>query len=285
MPEQDKIATIAPLICSYAMLRTTVAAGMERDFNSIIPQAALTVGHNDDAIWAAMQALPAEMQQWHNAMTEDKRQHGIDGHLFNVFSLWDRFSGINEPTHSRLLHFLLSNDELHGQGNSFLLEFLKLIDVESPEEGEWTVTAERGRVDVMLRRDSPFSVVIIENKSNWAVDQANQLYRYWYRNIHRCAEDCLTQYYSANRRHRIIYLSPNEYKTYSEQSCTKPARSFFDSAEEFYSLPDRIPLCPVLWTFNSQYQLWLEKCIELLDAANHPMREYIRQYKEYCKTL
>lgn len=226
-----------------------------------------------------LRRLSADIIDWHKQVVEHKALHTIDGHLFNVFTLCNRLLGIKETTHSALLHFLLSNDELHGQGNKFLIKFLELAGIETPETGEWKITAEIGRVDVMLRREHPRSVVIVENKSNWAPDGPNQLYRYWYRNIHTCPEDCHAEYYENNNRYRIIYLAPNSQKVYSEQTCGRPAEKEFENA------PERLPLNPVIWTFNNQLQEWFEQCIAVLDSNNHPIREYIRQYKEYCQTL
>lgn len=99
------------------------------------------------------------------------------GKYVNVFSLWYEFSGISEPIHSRILHFFLSDNPMHGQGKLFLSAFLEYIGF---EKEEWIITTEEGRVDVLLRRLNPLGAVIIENKSNWAEDQPNQLYRYWY---------------------------------------------------------------------------------------------------------
>ena len=229
--------------------------------------------------------LCAGIVEWSNHIAEDKALHYIDGHLFNVFYLWSRYSDIGEPLHSRLLHFLLSDDELHGQGNKFLIKFLKLAGIDNPAAGKWHITAEEGRVDVMLRRENPRSVVVVENKSNWAGDQPNQLYRYWYQNIHHSPEDFTSGYYSNNNQYRIIYLAPNSNKAYSDQTCRRPDRRFFGSEQEFNMAPEYLPLTPEVWTFNGELQRWLDECMELLDTTNHPVREYIRQYKEYCQTL
>lgn len=243
-----------------------------------------TISRND-----TFRTLTADFAEFHKWILEDKEQHTVDGHLFNVFHLFGRHWGIDEPKHSKLLHFLLSDDELHGQRNKFMLEFLNLAGIDNPEVGKWEVTAETGgRVDVMLKRSHPHSVVIVENKSNWAGDQANQLYRYWYQNIHRYSEDLDEKYYERNNRYRIIYLAPNEDKNYSEQTCCKPSKKWFSKHGkrcDYDKLPDKLPLKPVAWTFNGRLQEWLERCMEILDVSNHPVREYIRQYKEYCKTL
>lgn len=242
-----------------------------------------TISRNEE-----LRALVADFAEFHKWILKDKELHTIDGHLFNVFHLFSRYLGIGETLHSRLLHFLLSDDELHGQRNKFMLQFLTLAGIDNPEVGKWDVTAETGRVDVMLKRSHPHSVVIIENKSNWAGDQTNQLYRYWYGNIHRDSDDLDEKYYDGNNRYQIIYLAPNENKNYSEHTCCKPAKEWFIEHGEqcdYDKLPDKIPLKPVVWTFNGQLQEWLERCVEILDGSNHPVREYIRQYKEYCKTL
>lgn len=229
--------------------------------------------------------LCADIVEWSNHIAEDKRLHTIDGHLFNVFYLWSRYSGIGETLHSRLLHFLLSDDELHGQSNKFMIKFLERAGIDNPATGKWHITAEEGRVDVMLRRENPRSIVVVENKSNWAGDQPNQLYRYWYQNIHHCPEDFNSGYYSNNNQYRIIYLAPNRNKAYSDQTCSRPGREFFGSDEDFDMAPEYLPLTPEVWAFNDELQRWLDECMELLDTTNQPVREYIRQYKEYCQTL
>ena len=225
--------------------------------------------------------------QHSNAKKQIIEQHRQDGHLFNTFFLWNRFTGISEPTHSRILHFLLSDDNLHGQGNLFLMELLKKLNIESPEMGQWIPSAELGRVDVRLVRQNPRSVVVIENKSNWAGDQPNQLYRYWYNNIHSCAEDCLPEFYQDNDRFKIVYLVPNEIKQISNHSLLKPSIDWFQglSKEEYESLPDILPMTPIIWSFDTQINQWLQKCEDLFDVRNTPLRNFIKQYRTYCNEL
>ena len=225
--------------------------------------------------------------QHSNAKKQIIEQHRQDGHLFNTFFLWNRFTGISEPTHSRILHFLLSDDNLHSQGNLFLMELLKMLNLESPEMGQWIPSAELGRVDVRLVRQNPRCVVVIENKSNWADDQPNQLYRYWYNNIHSCAEDCLPEYYQNNDRFKIVYLVPNEIKQISNQSLMKPSINWFQgiSKEEYESLPEVLPMIPIIWSFDTQINQWLQKCEDLLDVRNTPLRNFIKQYRTYCNEL
>lgn len=208
-----------------------------------------------------------------------KKQLRIDrGEFINVFSLWNEFSGITEPIHSRILHFFLSNNSMHGQGNLFLGLFLKQIGIDIRENDEWVSTAEVGRVDVMLKRFHPRSVVIIENKSNWAGDQENQLYRYWCENIHHCEEDCSEEYYKSHPEYKIVYLVPNNSKCISKSSLEKP-QNFGDI------LPPFLPLNPIILSFEEDIAAWLTECINKLPPGNTPLINLISQYKSYCKNL
>lgn len=208
-----------------------------------------------------------------------ERQDNIKkGKYVNVFTLWNRFSGLAEPIHSRILHFFLSSDPMHGQGNLFLSLFLKRIGVEIQKNDEWITTAEIGRVDVMLKRFHPRSVIIIENKSNWAGDQPNQLYRYWFENIHRGEEDCHPEYYDHHPEYKIVYLVPNKDKLLSDNSMEKPS----DYPE---NLPAKLPINPYIFSFDEEISDWMDECIKSLSEENTPLINLINQYKEYCKNL
>lgn len=201
------------------------------------------------------------------------------GKYVNVFSLWNEFSGISEPIHSRILHFFLSDNPMHGQGKLFLSAFLEYIGFEKDEGNEeWIITAEEGRVDVLLRRQNPLGTVIIENKSNWAEDQPHQLYRYWYENIHKREEDCCTDYYSKHPEYKIVYLVPDEIKHISANSILRPV----DYPEY---LPEELPMELKVLTFHEDIPEWLGECMDKLPAENTPLRNLIAQYIEYCKQL
>lgn len=173
------------------------------------------------------------------------------GKYVNVFSLWYEFSGISEPIHSRILHFFLSDNPMHGQGKLFLSAFLEYIGF---EKKEWIITTEEGRVDVLLRRLNPLGAVIIENKSNWAEDQPNQLYRYWYENIHKRKEDSDTDYYSKHPEYKIVYLVPDKAKQINDNSKTRPIDYPID-------LPDKLPMEPIVMDFHEDIPKWLRKCM------------------------
>ena len=213
-----------------------------------------------------------------NRVRDIKKQKVKKGDYINVFTLWNDFSGITEPIHSRILHFLLSDHPMHGQGNRFIDLFLQRIGISPSPSAEWLATAEIGRVDVMLKRFSPKAVVIIENKSNWAGDQENQLYLYWFEQIHHCGEDCCPKFYDEHPEYKVVYLVPNKDKELSEQSLSRPA---------YYpeSLPAVIPITPVILSFDEEVQEWLADCISALPQENTPLRELISQYRKYCKTL
>lgn len=201
------------------------------------------------------------------------------GKYVNVFSLWNEFSGIREPIHSRILHFFLSDNPMHGQGKLFLSSFLKRIGFEEDQGNEeWIITAEEGRVDVLLRRQNPLGAVIIENKSNWAEDQPNQLYRYWYQNIHKCKADCDESYYTEHKEYKIVYLVPDEIKHISDNSIMRPV----DYPED---LPEKLPMEPIVMNFHKDIPEWLGECMDRLPAENAPLRNLISQYVEYCKHL
>lgn len=197
------------------------------------------------------------------------------GKYVNVFSLWYEFSGISEPIHSRILHFFLSDNPMHGQGKLFLSAFLEYIGF---EKEEWIITTEEGRVDVLLRRLNPLGAVIIENKSNWAEDQPNQLYRYWYENIHKRKEDSDTDYYSKHPEYKIVYLVPDETKHINSNSTSRPV----DYPED---LPEELPMKPKVMTFHTDIPKWLGGCMKGFPAENTQLRNLIAQYIEYCKQL
>lgn len=234
---------------------------------------------------AIYQELMDNMLLYHEAIKREEQDHIEKGIYFNVFELWNKFTGLGETAHSRLIHFLLQPNPLHGQKEHYLNELLTMLGITPISGGApWTVTAESGRVDVMIRRINPESVIMLENKSNWAPDQENQLYRYWYQNIHKRPEDCFADYYDG-KDYRIVYLAPKKEKHLSENSLQRPDPSWFPSQEICDSLPQRLPLEPLIWSFDEELALWLQRCINVTPPGNHALIEFLRQYKNYCKSL
>ena len=222
--------------------------------------------------------------EWHKEFLEDEEKHKADGHNFNIFYLLrDEFGfHVQETMHSKLIKFLLDSHASHGQGNKFLVKFLELMKIENPTEGIWDITAEQGKIDILLKREFPESIIIIENKSNWAGDQPNQLYRYWYEAVYsRTKQTGNDDFYLKNKsRYKIIYLAPNSYKAPTEQSMSKPV-NLKDN-----NLPDKIPKGIIEpRTYDNDIQKWLDDCKKCLPETNQRIKEYISQYQMLCKIL
>lgn len=208
---------------------------------------------------------------------EAKKRNKETSYGFNVLDLFSP----GETMHSILLANLLNPNSSHGQGPLFIYAFLKKLGIENPEEGQWVVTAEKGRIDVLLKRANPHAVVIIENKSNGAVDQANQLYRYWHQEIHMTVKSKTFDYYNQHpEKYKLIYLTPDEWKRPTDNSLTRPSHM----PKEF---PEQVPMEPVIWRFDQHIVEFLKEVIDLKETinhiplTNHRLREYLKQYIEY----
>jgi hypothetical protein len=224
-----------------------------------------------------------DIVSWHKVFLIDEKQNQEDGHNFNVFDLLEEEFNfrIYETMHSKLLKFFLDTRASHGQENRFLIEFLQLLGITQPGVGIWHVTAEQGKIDILLHRSEPESVIIIENKSNWANDQPNQLYRYWYNAIYSKTKNSNKEFYSQNSdRYKIVYLAPTDGKKLELHSITKPKDNTF-----YGGLPDFIPMDIHTLTFNAFVQDWLCKCKNKLPPSNYRIKEYITQYQMLCKKL
>ncbi len=196
---------------------------------------------------------------------------------FNMLSLFN----IGETQHSFLLAYFLNPNAEHGQGHLFLNDFLDLLKIERLSDNEnWLVTAEKGRIDILLKRVQPHSVIVIENKSNYAGDQNHQLYRYWYQEIYRTiSERHLPEDYILNppeRYYQLLYLSPEHWKIPSTNTLTKPT-------EWEDNLPNEIPLKAKHLLFSDFICQWLQISLGKLPKDNHRIREYVKQYIEYWK--
>lgn len=206
-----------------------------------------------------------------------KKENKMKGILFNPLFYFN----IGETLHSYLLADLLNPNSSHGQDRLFLNSFLKKIKIKEPDKGIWNITAEKGRIDILLIRDNPHSVIIIENKSNNAVDQNSQLYRYWYEKIYlqnKHIDYSKKETYKDN--YKILYLPPNESKIPNESSLQKP------DWEELKDFPyKKLPLEYELITFKDFICDWLKECINLIDKNeetknNFRLKEYLNQYIE-----
>jgi len=195
--------------------------------------------------------------------------------LFNGLSFFSR----GETLDSILIAKFLDPKSEHGQGSLFLKSFLQLLEIEVMDDDNWIVTAEKGRIDVLIKTQDHSKVIIIENKSNYAIDQQNQLYRYWYQEIYlpnfKRFGDKTVELTANNKNYRILYLTPANWKLPSENTRLKPKT---DGYADF--LPDEIPIEPDIWLFNMHIVNWLRNSIGQMNRDNHRLREYTKQYIE-----
>ncbi len=212
---------------------------------------------------------------------ESREQNRLQSRDLNVF----RFFNPGETTHSRLLAYFLDPRESHGQGDLFLVKFLELLEISQPESTKsspWIVTAELGRVDVLIKRKYPHTVVVIENKSNFAPDQPNQLYRYWHREIYlKQLERNASQEETSNppvNQYRVVYLSPASWKQADEQSVRRPKVGYDGQPE---AVPEGIIEHRL---FNKFIISWLQGSLKLIPADNYRLREFTEQYVQYWQS-
>jgi hypothetical protein len=198
-----------------------------------------------------------------------------DSRSFNMLKMFK----ISENQHSYLLAHLLDPNATHGQNHLFLNAFLDKIGILRERDDEnWIVSAEKGRIDILLKRMNPHAVVVIENKSNYAPDQQNQLYRYWYQQVYTpIIERHLPNEFKfapPESFYQIIYLSPHDTKT--------PATDTLNRPENWEShLPEIVPM-KIKNIFYSEFICnWLEECLPQLPVNNSRLKEYVKQYIEY----
>jgi len=186
------------------------------------------------------------------------------------------FFSIGETTHSKILAYLLNPKQSHGQGEKLLQLFLEQVGI-ADRSGPWIVTAETGRIDVLIKRTRhPHAAILIENKCHNAVDQRNQLYRYWYQEIFLPNKD---RYPTGNlpdprERYRILYVPADGYKSPEPHALHRCA----DLPD---TLPNTVPAGIVEYlTFYKDIRHWLNACIEALPKENHRLRQFLEQYSE-----
>ena len=205
-----------------------------------------------------------------------EQQNKVSSFDLNIF----RMFGVGETMHSYILANFLNPSSEHGQKHLFLNVFLDMLKIKRDSDSEnWIVTAEKGRIDVLLKRVQPHSVVVIENKSNYATDQENQLYRYWHKEIYKtiCNKHLPKEYIQKppDYFYQLIYLSPAKWKIPSNNSLMKPL-----GWTEDLDLPDTVPLQTKHLLFNEFIVQWLNDSLKLVPIENHRIREYIKQYIE-----
>jgi hypothetical protein len=170
------------------------------------------------------------------------------------------YFNIRETLNSRILADLLDPNFKHGQYDLFLKEFLKHIGMKYSIEDRWHISCESENVDIVLSADSPKRVIVIENKINGAIDQPNQLYRYYKLKIASHFEPAKQN----PERYKIVYLTK-----YAEKTCSDYSIFSADGKER---VPEEII---TNLTFRSDIKEILTNCLTELNPNNYRMRAFI----------
>lgn len=211
------------------------------------------------------------LSEWVAVKKQIQQTNRAHGGLFNPI----RSIPIGETTHSILLGDLLNPRGSHGHGGLFLESFLTLLGIPQPDEGKWVVTVEKGHIDILLRRLKPRSIVIIENKSNDAIYQPNQLYRYWYQKMRRPYPDLDYKSNLELRSFKIVYLPSDSFKHPPENSLMRPAEWATET-----ELPERIPIEPQPITFQDLMEHWLHHTAGKVAVTNARLTTFLHFYSE-----
>jgi hypothetical protein len=188
---------------------------------------------------------------------------------------------IGETSHSRLLGNLLNPRGSHGQGTLFLDVFLRRIGYPVPETDSWNVTVETGRVDILIWRNTPEkSAIIIENKSNNAADQLNQIYRYWHREMYLWDRGLWDKKDEGTKSRRtknfhIIYLPTDGGRSVADHSLQRPA----DWSEKDNPHLE-VPIKSKNLTLHELTAAWLNEALPLVPSTNSRLRDFITHYHE-----
>jgi hypothetical protein len=179
----------------------------------------------------------------------------------------------SETQHSKILCEILNPKGKHGLDNKLLEIFFRTVLPEIPfnDKETWIVTSEVERYDVMIRNMDNSIIIIIENKSNNAGDQPNQLYRYWYNGIYKKQSKLKIE----NCYAKIIYISPSYNKNPDEQTLLS-SKSYGDHV---LSVPENIVKTIF---FHDEIDKWLEECINGIEFKSDNYY-YLKQYKDFWR--
>jgi hypothetical protein len=196
------------------------------------------------------------------------------GEAFNPLGLIP----LKETTHSRILGEFLNPRGSHGQNGLFLECLLLHLRIPVKERETWRIMVEEGRVDVMLIREEPRSVIIIENKSNDAGDQPNQLYRYWHQQVYLWDRDLNYQDSDVRQRFRVIYLPIDESKRPAPHSLQRPAGWELINPEPVIPLP-----CETI-AFSELVTLFHQMARPLIPATNTRLLAFLDFYYDFWRS-
>lgn len=137
---------------------------------------------------------------------------------------------------------------------------------------------EEGHVDIMLIREQPRSVILIENKSNDAGDQPNQLYRYWHQQVHLAEPGLNYQDAEVRRRFRVIYLPTDDSKAPAAHSLQRPAGWEDINREPVVPLP-----CEII-PFSGLVTLFHRDARPRIPASNARLLAFLDFYNDLWKS-
>jgi hypothetical protein len=197
-----------------------------------------------------------------------KRPAGI-----NIFSQLSP----SETQHSMVLCELLNPRGKHNEGSKFLKLFFDYVieDIPFDDKKTWIVTAEKERYDVWIRNLDDSTIIIIENKSNLADDQPNQLYRYWYWGINKRQESI--QESIKEKRGKILYLTPDSNKLPDNQTMLRPTDPSMPN-----NIPNDIKDKTKIVFFHQNIDKWLEECIKSVEDKSD-ICYYLEQYRNFWR--
>ncbi|MDH2208076.1 MULTISPECIES: PD-(D/E)XK nuclease family protein [unclassified Empedobacter] len=224
---------------------------------------------NNELITNFIEEYKSIEKQW-----SEKETKGDD---FNAFDFMHSIFGITETKHSKIVAYFLNPSANHGLGTLFLNSFLKKIEIDFDEniKYDWEITSEDKNADIVIKATSPQKIsVVIENKSNEAKDQANQLYRYWYDHIYTFHGKDLDK---AENKHisRLVYLSGFSGKSYTELSLEKSDNISLD-----YLKLDETKGFITNWSFVTELRDWLTECTDKLEE-NSWFKFFIKNYIQF----
>ena len=223
-------------------------------FNGVFRVLRLVTEHRQDTLRSTHQLIDALSASWCDIRRTEIERNASENHHFNPLCCIT----IKETDHSKIIGELLDPHGSHGQQSLFLDSFLDLLGIES-DGGRWTVAVESGgasgRVDILLRRDNPASVVIIENKVHGAQDRDGQLYRYWFHEIYSRHPHLRYDDAGTSKLFRVVYLPPGGYARPAEWSLRRPADVSYAHCPH-----ERVPMEIVdCRSFQTDVAGWLKK--------------------------
>lgn len=207
------------------------------------------------------------LEKWNHNIKFPKLNKPVGINIFNQFYP-------SETQHSRILCEILSPNGKHNMGNKFLELFFKYIikDIPFDNKETWIVTAGIGNYDIRIINLDYTIIIILENKSNFAGDQTNQLYRYWYNGIYRIQNKIKSDKIKYGK---ILYISPSYNKQPDGQTRLPPK----ELLNKNLSIPDNT--IRTIY-FHDDIDKWLGECLNVTEYKSD-IYYYLKQYKDFWR--